>query len=104
MGRNRKLVAVNEDLIPLQSFSEIFGKFPVICGKCYKEIGSKLEMIAFCEASSFQNFVWFTPIHSVCGQKICEETEQVLVPADMLRQNIPSYDYTKILFMKKGEK
>lgn len=101
MGKNRKLVAVNEDLIPLQSFREIFGKFPITCGKCYKEIDSKLEMIAFCEASNFQNFVWFTPIHSQCANEICEENEEVLVPAEMLRQNQPDYKYNKIFFKKK---
>lgn len=94
---------MNEDLVPLQNFNEIFGKFPITCGKCYKEIGSKRELIAFCEESNFQNFVWFTPIHHQCAHDICEENEEVLVPAEMLRQNQPNHLYDKVFFKKKEE-
>ncbi len=102
MSKIRKLVEVDDNLEPKDDLVTIFGRFPITCAKCFKEISSKYEMISFCEESNFDNFAWFSALHIECVREIGEEDkDQVLVPISLLRHIDPDLKYTKFLLDKK---
>jgi hypothetical protein len=101
MGIIRRLVEVDKNYEPTKDFTEIYGRFPIQCGKCFKEIDAKFNMVAFCESSSFENFVWFTPLHLECANDISRENDQVLIPVSLAKELDPHEKFHKIFFDKK---
>jgi len=95
------LVEVDDNLEPKKEFIEIFGRFPIDCGKCFKEIGSKYDMVSFCESSNFDNFVWFTPLHFECANEISRENNQVLMSVSLMKELDPHQKFHKIHLNKK---
>jgi len=79
LGKFRKLIRVDENLEPVQSLDEIFGKFPITCSKCFKEL-EKSEIILHCETDEVDSLVWVTPLHLQCGSDLCKERDEFLVP------------------------
>jgi len=102
LSKIRKLVQVDDNLEPKDDLITIFGRFPITCAKCFKEISSKNELISFCEESNFENFAWFSALHTHCVIEIGQENDdQVLVPISFLRHIDPDLKYTKFLLDKK---
>lgn len=102
MSKIRKLVEVDDNLEPKDDLITIFGRFPITCAKCFKEISSKYQMISFCEESNFENFAWFSALHAQCVIEISQENDdQVLVPISLLRHIDPDLKHTKLLLDKK---
>lgn len=101
MSKIRKLVAVDENLEPKLSLSEIFGRFPINCSKCFKEIGSKKEMVSFCEISEFENFAWMSPLHFDCANDVADENDEVLVPVSLMKELDPHSKFHKLFSNKK---
>jgi len=102
LSKIRKLVEVDDNLEPKDNLITIFGKFPITCSKCFKEISSRNDLISFCEESNFENFAWFSALHIQCVNEIGQENDdQVLVPISLLRHIDPDLKYTKFLLGKK---
>jgi len=103
LGKIRKLVEVDGNLEPKEELTKIFGRFPIDCAKCYKEIGSKYDLVTFCETSSFENFVWITPLHFECANEISHETDQILVPVSLMKELDPHAKFHKIFLDNKKD-
>ncbi len=103
MGKIRKLVEVDDNLEPILELTEIFGRFPIDCSKCFKEIGSKNEMVSFCEISDFENFAWMSPLHTDCANQIAKENGEVLVPVSLMKELDPHRKFHKIFLNKKDD-
>jgi len=101
LGKIRKLIELDDNLEPKDEFTKIFGRFPIDCSKCYKEIGSKNDMVSFCEPSEFENFAWMSPLHTECANQIAHENDQILVSTSLLKELDPHAKFHKIFLDKK---
>jgi len=94
---------VDHNLEPKEEFTEIFGRFPIDCSKCFKEIGSKNEMVSFCEASEFENFAWMSPLHIECANQVAHENGEVLIPVSLMKELDPHAKFHKIFLNNKKD-
>jgi len=103
LGKIRKLIEVDDNLEPKKELSEIFGRFPIDCGKCFKEIDSKYDLVTFCERRDFDNLVWITPIHFECANEISHHNDQILIPVSLMKELDPHAKFHKIFLDNKKD-